>query len=458
MRNNNHVAIIGGGCAGLSAAVALVDAGYAVTVFEASPQLGGRARTVAFENNNLIHQLDNGQHILLGAYRETLALLRKVGVDEKKAFLRVPLKITMQASNGRSAFSVKSANILPAPLNMLFGLLGCKGLSFTERLASIKLMVYLNRIHYKIAADTALEQFLIDQQQSFKLIKMLWEPLCLAALNTPIANASTRIFLNILRDTFSGEKSNSDFLLPKLDLSQIIAQPLSRYIQDKGGEIKLSKRVLSLNVITDALGMESFELTTSTKNYHFGHVVLAISPASVDLFLATLPKLQCAYEQMQSYSYQPIYTIYLQYAAETNLPDVMTGMTGVADMKKMLDQENTISQWVFDRGQLCGQKGLMAVIVSAVGKHQNLTHEALALQVASELKQAFPELTQPLWHKVIAEKRATFSCVTDLARPSNKTAQAQLYLAGDYTYADYPATIEGAVRSGIACAGLIANS
>lgn len=458
MLDNNHVAIIGGGCAGLSTAVALLDRGYAVTIFEASSQLGGRARSVVVENNNLMHQLDNGQHILLGAYRETLALLRKVGVDEKKAFLRVPLQISMKAGNGKSAFTLKSVNILPAPLNMLFGLLGCKGLSFTERLAAIKLMVYLKRINYQIVADTRLEQFLIDQKQSLKLIAMLWEPLCLAALNTPIENASTRIFLNILRDTFTGEKSNSDFLLPKLDLSQIISQPLARYIQEKGGLIKLSKQVRSLTVITDTFGKESFELVTSKESHRFSHVVIAVSPARVDLFLEKLPKLQRAYEQTQNYTYQPIYTIYLQYAAKIKLPDVMTGMTGVADMTKMLEQENIISQWVFDRGQLCGQKGLMAVIVSAVGKHQHLTHDALALQVARELHHAFPTLTKPLWHKVIAEKRATFSCVANLARPSNKTSQAQLYLAGDYTYADYPATIEGAVRSGIACAGLIVNS
>jgi uncharacterized protein with NAD-binding domain and iron-sulfur cluster len=130
-------------------------------------------------------------------------------------------------------------------------------------------------------------------------------------------------------------------------------------------------------------------------------------------------------------------------------------MTGLS---KPSEKSNIISQWVFDRGQLCGQKGLMAVIVSAEGDHQKLTQDELALTIARELSHAFPSLPKPLWHKVIAEKRATFSCVTNLARPTNKTAQPHLYLAGDYTYADYPATIESAVRSGIACANLITNS
>jgi len=118
---------------------------------------------------------------------------------------------------------IKISALPTCPLNMLMGLLCCSGLSFSERIAAIKLMRHLKKTKYQIASDTPLEQFLIDQQQTNRLIEMLWEPLCLAALNTPIEIASTRIFLNLLRDTFSGDKKNSDILLPRLDLSQIIS-------------------------------------------------------------------------------------------------------------------------------------------------------------------------------------------------------------------------------------------
>jgi squalene-associated FAD-dependent desaturase len=294
--------------------------------------------------------------------------------------------------------------------------------------------------------DTPLELFLIEQQQSTKLIKMLWEPLCLAALNTPIEIASTRVFLNVLKDCFSGDKfasnkKNSDFLLPRLDLSQVLSQPIAQYIQSKGSAIRLNKRVRSVQVENDG-----FNLETRDGKYFFSHVVVASSPARVDKLLEGIPKLKHAVEQTQTYSYQPIHTVYLQYPPETKLPKVMTGLTG------------TLGQWVFDRGQLCGQNGLMAVIISAEGKHQRLSQDELALRIAKELYQAFPQLTKPLWHKVIAEKRATFTCTTHLARPTNKTAQPKLFLAGDYTYADYPSTIEGAVRSGLNCANLIFNN
>ncbi|MSP86698.1 MAG: FAD-binding protein [Methylotenera sp.] len=439
--NKPHIAVIGGGCAGLSAAATLVDRGYQVTLFESSAQLGGRARTVPLANNSLMHLLDNGQHILLGAYRETLALLDKIGVDEKQVFLRHPLQIKLQSTSGKTVFSLKSIPCLPAPFDVLMGLLSCKGLSFSERISAIKLMARIRR--GKISQDKSLEGFLLEHKQSAKLNQMLWEPLCLAALNTPIAIASTVTFFNVLNDSFSStrfsqQNKTSDFLLPKLDLSQIIAQPLARYIQSKGGVIKRNRRIRSL--VMDGNG---FNLETRDGQSFFSHIIIAVAPTNLGQLIDKIPKLNNALLATKSYLYQPIYTIYLQYPAETKMPSAMIGLS------------DSLGQWLFDRGQLCNQHGLMAVIISAAGRHQLLSHDALALKLTEEIKQAFPDMPKPLWHQVIAEKRATFSCMPNLPRPHNKTLQENLYLAGDYTYADYPATIEGAVRSGIACANLI---
>lgn len=449
------IAIIGGGVAGLSAAVALVDRGFSVTLFEAGSQLGGRARTVVVENNNLMHLLDNGQHILLGAYRETIKLVKKMDINPAGAFLRMPLTLDVRSTsykeslkNGSSALNIKpvfllqSAHYLPAPLNLLVGLLGCQGLSFKEKWSAISLIRHLRRSRYKVAQDAVLESFLNTHKQSTRLITLLWEPLCLAALNTPLAEASTRVFLNVLHDSFEGKKTNSDFLLPRLDLSQILSQPMARYIQQKGATVKLSTRVLNVEAIENG-----FLLKT---NHHdaqeFSHVIVATPANRVRGLLESLPKLSHILGYLDQYTYQPIYTVYLQYAAHITLPKPIAGLA------------DGFSQWVFDRGQLCGQHGLIAVIISAVGKHQKITQDELALRVARELHVAYPHLEKPLWNKVIAEKRATFTCKPDLYRPTHKTAQTNLYLAGDYTYADYPATIEGAIRSGLACAALIANN
>jgi uncharacterized protein with NAD-binding domain and iron-sulfur cluster len=121
----------------------------------------------------------------------------------------------------------------------------------------------------------------------------------------------------------------------------------------------------------------------------------------------------------------------------------------------MLGLDRCLTQWLFDKGQIAGQRGLIAAVISAQGRHQNLKHEQLARTVAQELCEQLGIIEAPVWHKVIAEKRATFSCETNLSRPPHTTQLANLLLAGDYTAGDYPATLEGAIMSGALCARTI---
>ena len=463
-----NVAIIGGGLAGLAAAVKLTKLGIPVTLFEAGSQLGGRARSVAVEFNSRVVQLDNGQHIMLGAYKETLELLTIIGVEESQVFKRLPLKLdsrssaqqafpsstfqsnTFQTSNFQSrtfkssAFKLSAWNFLPTPLHLLAGLLFCTGLRFSERFAVIKFLLTLKKIHYQLPNDQPLMDFLRLHHQPSQVISLLWEPLCLAALNTPVLIASAQIFLNVLKDSFNHKKTDSDFLLPTHDLSQIFSKPITRYLHNQNATIHLNQRVKTILPIESA-GEPQYVITTQNKQLQFSHVIIAVSPSQLQKFTENLPKLNTLINKIGQYHYQPIVTIYLQYASHATISSPMLGLTG------------TVSQWVFDRGILCNQPGLMAVIISAEGSHQKLTHDALALKVAQELHDAFPHLNKPLWHKVIAEKRATFSCTVDLYRPRQITTYTNVFLAGDYTYSYFPATIEGAVRSGFACGDLIDN-
>ena len=434
-----HVIVIGGGMAGMAAAASLAERNIKVTLLEAAAHLGGRARSVAIEHNSQVTQLDNGQHIALGAYRETLKLLATIGVQEKDAFLRTPLNLELR--DGRqTAFKLSTNSYLSAPINQLISFLSCQGLQWHERITVIRFMLRLKKTNYQINHDEPLAEFLQKNQQSSNTIAFLWEPLCLAALNTPIKIASSKVFLNVLKDTFKS-KHNSDFLLPKLDLSQLFSQPIARYVAANQGKVILNQRVKSVTPSNNG-----YKITTKEKSFEASHVIIAMSPVRLRNVIGDLPKLNFIAEQTDSYSYQPIYTIYLQYARDATLPKPMLGLVG------------GVSQWVFDRGVLCGQSGLMAVIISTQGKHQQYTHDTLALRVAQELRDAFPHLAKPFWHKVIAEKRATFSCNVNLPRPANSTLYPNLFIAGDYTYADYPATIEGAVRSGVTAANLIFNA
>ena len=425
--SNIKVAIIGGGLAGLAAASELSSHGIKVTVFEAAPQLGGRARSVHWQG--LI--LDNGQHILLGAYHQTLRLMKKIGVDAEESLLRQSLNL-----NIRHAIHLKSYKSLPAPFNLLMGLLTCKGLNWSERYSAIRFFIQLKRINFKLDQDIPLNQLLNRFKQSSNLIKYLWEPLCLAALNTPINTASSQIYLNILKDSFDQKKTDSDLLLPRNDLSSLLAEPLADFIRAHQGEIKLNSHIKQLGKVNHHF---------SVNDSNFTHVILAVAPFRLAEMIEPLGEI-AANDLVSKFTYEPIYTVYLQYPGAVKLPQVMIGLT------------HTMSQWVFDRGQLNGQKGLLAVIISAKGEHQKLTQEALANEVIAELKTAFPNLPNPKWHKVIAEKRATFACTVNLKRPQQKMTIQNLYLAGDYTEGNYPATIEGAIHSGLSAAQLILQS
>ncbi|MFH1495979.1 MAG: hydroxysqualene dehydroxylase HpnE [Pseudomonadota bacterium] len=423
-----RAAVIGGGYAGIAAALRLAENGIPVTLFEAGKVFGGRARVVDYHGI----RLDNGQHLLLGAYRETLGMIGRVGVRE--AFLRLPLALTVP---GRFALRTPA---LPAPFHLLLGLLNAQGLPLGERLSAIRFALRLRLMGFRLKQDSSVASLLQKHGQDKNIGRLLWEPLCLAALNTPIEQASAQVFLNVLRDSFSHARSDSDLVLPRTDLSALLPDAATSLIRKLGGNILTSRRISRIET-TDS----GFTLHWKGGSEDFTHVICAAAPQHAFPLLSSLPELAPAAELIQKFSYQPIATIYLQYPQRVQLPQPMLGLNG------------GWAQWVFDRGQTHGTPGLLAVVISAEGDYQQVPAEQLAARIATELKQVF-ELPAPLWHKVIVEKRATFACMAGIKRPDQRTGLSGFYLAGDYTAGDYPATIEGAVRSGVKCAELVADS
>lgn len=421
-----NVAVIGAGWAGMAAAVTLAQSNVRVTVFEAARHLGGRARAVEIEGI----ELDNGQHILIGAYRETLRLMRAVGVDPDKLLLRQPLAIEYPGK-----FSLRAPR-LPARLNLGAALLTASGLSWGERMAAARFMTTMRNKGYRIAADLPVAELLAQHRQSGALARYLWEPLCVSALNTPAACASARIFLNVLRDGLDGARGASDLLIPRADLGKLFPQPAAAYVGANGGLLHPGTPVRTLEK-----GAEGFAVNAGPERY--SHVILAVGPHQLDTLLERFEQLASTRRSVAALEYQPIYTCYLQYPPQVSMPQPMTGFDGGC------------IQWIFDRGRLDGAAGLLAAVISARGAHQNSSRDALASAIHRELADFLPGLPAPVWSRVIAEKRATFSCRPDLVRPENRTAVDRLYLAGDYTASDYPATLESAVRSGVLAANLV---
>lgn len=429
--NKINPAIIGGGYAGMAAAVALAARGIPVTVFESARQLGGRARGVM--HNGM--QIDNGQHLLLGCYRETLRLIEQVGGDIERDFLCLPLQLDL---HGEFFFR---APRLPAPLHLLAALLNAQGLSLNERLRAARFMLALRRMTFRLPDDITVAELLAQHGQDADLTFKLWEPLCIAALNTPIHKASARVLLNVLRDALNRKRSDSDMLLPRVDFTGLFPQRAAGYVEQRGGKVLVSCGVEAVTPNGDG-----FELATTQGTERFSHVICAAPPAVAAKLLRPLAGLESAVAQIEGLEHQPIYTVYLRYPAEVSLPHPMIGL------------HRRFSQWLFDKGQIAGQHGLLAAVISAEGIHQELPQEQLARRVIAELREEFGIEESPEWFRVIAEKRATFACVPGLDRPPQQTALPGLLLAGDYTAGDYPATLEGAVLSGVRCAGLISAS
>ncbi len=425
---NPNIAVIGGGYAGMAAAVFLASRDIPVTVFESAKQLGGRARGVLHNGT----QLDNGQHLLLGCYRQTLRLIERVGGNIEQDFLRLPLQLDLHGE-----FSLKAPR-LPAPLHLLAALLAAQGLTWAERIKAARFMLALRGMGFHLPGDMTVAELLARYGQDADLTLKLWEPLCIAALNTPIHKASAQVLLNVLRDALNRSSADSDMLLPRIDFTSLFPQRAAAYIEQHGGKVYISRGVDAIVPKDDGI-----ELVTAQGTHTFSHVICAAPPTVAAKLLRPIAALESTVAQINNLEQQPIYTVYLQYPDQVTLPHAMIGL------------HRHFSQWLFDKGRIAGQHGLIASVISAEGIHQELSQDELAQKVIAELREKFGIAEQAQWFKVIAEKRATFCCAPDLQRPFQQTVLPGLLLAGDYTAGDYPATLEGAVQSGLRCAALV---
>ncbi len=437
------IAVIGAGWAGCSAAVTLAAQGYQVCLIEASRTLGGRARKVAIHD----YVLDNGQHILLGAYGASLGMMRKVGIDLEKTLLRLPLQMCYP-SGGQGMHFV--APKLPAPLHLLIALIRASGLSRDDKLSLARFSTTARWMGWQLHQDCSVSELLQRFEQTERLCKLMWIPLCIAALNTPPERASAKIFLNVLRDSLGANRAASDMLLPRVDLSALMPAAAAVFVQQHGGEVLTGVSVKKMTRLPD----QHWELETSnqsqTHSSKWNAVIIATDLDHAQRLLdnTSTTEIISAPKIDTDFCYEPITTCYLQYSKELSLPRPFFALIDDVPTKRW-------GQFIFDRGQLHqDQQGLMAVVVSASTQAIELIHSELAHDIAQQLAKDFntPELATPIWHQVISEKRATFSCTPGLKRPINQTGIAGLFIAGDYTDGDYPATLEAAVRSGVKAA------
>jgi squalene-associated FAD-dependent desaturase len=426
-----HVIIIGAGWAGLAAAIELSRADIQVTLVEAAKRAGGRARRV--ETHGLV--FDNGQHLMLGTYSELVRLLDVIGVSEDQVLTRRPLRLAMQTPR-RDEMCIEFPP-LPAPWQVVAGFMHAKGFSWSERFHALALCTRLFFSGFMLNEDRSVVTWLHEVKQPQRLIEALWEPLCLAALNTPIEQASARVFIHILHEAFAGRRSDADMLFPRVDLGAVFPEPALGFVEKHGGRLRLGERVVSL----DVRGGRLIGVTTRRGVIEADHVIVATSPNEALRLMAPHGALKAITDQLGALRYEPICTVYLQYPADTRLGCEMLGLLDGA------------GQWILDLGG-SGFPGRMAVVISGPGNHMALDNETLCNEITAQVAGHFPDWPAPSHQLVIREKRATFSCHVDVSalRPGPRTPLPGCWLAGDYTDIGLPATLEGALRSGVRAA------
>lgn len=433
--------VVGGGWAGIAAAVELARHDIPLILLESAKQLGGRARSVQLDDKHL----DNGQHLLLGAYESVLTLLRHIGVREADVLQRMSLSLYWHRPNAKAV--TFNTPRLPAPLHLLWALLSAKGLDLRERLAALRFCRALQASHFSLEQDCSVQALLQRHRQPPAVVQTLWEPLCLGALNTHLHEASAQIFVRTLGDSFRHARRDSDLLLTRKNLGAILPQPAMDFIELHHGHVRLGQRVTELQVSANEGGQRIEAITIGEHTLPARQVILA-TPANITLGLTQRhDALQDISHRLQDLDTRPICTVYLQYPSHVRLGRWMHGSV------------NSLSQWVFDRG-LYGQHGLMAVVISGEGAHMAWDNDTLCDAVEEELAAQFPRWPAPLSRHVIREKRATFASTVNInrVRPAAKTPVSGLWLAGDYTDTRLPATLEGAVRSGVRCAQQVIRS
>jgi hydroxysqualene dehydroxylase len=444
------VVVVGGGFAGLSAATMLADQGIRVLVLEARGRLGGRA--TAFVDRQTGEMVDNGQHVLFGCYRETFAFLHRIGADANVR-IQSSLELPFIARAGRR--SLLKCPPWPSPLHLLGGIMQWTALPVRDRLSALRLAPAILRArsssHTRGAADETVLVWLRAHGQTDALITALWEPLAVAALNQPIADAAAAPFVRVLAQMFGRDPSSAALALPTKPLDQMYAEPARAFIEARGGSVRTGAlaRVIPEGGRVSAVEVRQSDVNAATPGERIAadRVVAAVPwHAMRNLFARVPPALESLVASASAMKGMPIATVNLWYDRVV-MDTPFVGLTG-----------RTV-QWIFDKRQVFGEvSSHLSLVVSAAEAIAALSRDELIEIAAREVRDALPAAAEARLVRatVVREKQATFSLSPGQPpRPANRTAMDGLVIAGDWTDTGLPATIEGAVVSGHAAARAI---
>jgi len=418
----SRVAVIGAGWAGLAAAVRLVQGGAKVTVFELARRPGGRAR----QADGAGRGFDNGQHILIGAYTATLALMRTVGADPDALLLRQPLALVDPAGRG---LRLPPGTPLPA---FARAVLAAHHWPWPDRLALLAAAGGWLARGFRCPPAWTVQDLCGHLPPA--LLADLVDPLCVAALNTPMDSASAQVLLRVLHDALFSGRGGADLLLPRAPLSALLPEPAWQWLATQGADLRGGHRVTSINPWSDGRWQVDDDA--------FDAVVLACPAGeAARLTAGPAPAWSAVAGALQ---HEPIVTAWLR----------DDRLQAPAPMVALPPAPAGPAQFAFDLGRLHhdpASRGIWAFVASGAAPWLGDGLAACGRAMLAQARRAFPgaftgDDASVLLH-LAAERRATFACTPGLQRPAPVIAPG-LLAAGDHVQGPYPATLEGAVRSG----------
>jgi squalene-associated FAD-dependent desaturase len=422
------IVVIGGGLAGLSAASFLSNSGFKIELLEASPKLGGRAYSFVDNENNAV--IDNGQHILMGCYYETLNFFKLIGSEENLS-KQSHLSVNFIKQHFELYPLLASGSFYP--FNLLSAVLNYSAISFYEKVMFIKFFSKIYLYSEKDLKKLTVFEWLLKEKQTDNLIKSFWEILAVSALNTDIKKASAYLFASVLKKIFFRGNAASTIILPSLGLSETYCDDALSFISRNNGNISLSESVIKLSYQDSVIK----EIKTSKRVItDFDYVISALP-------LYALKKVIDENNFLSDFEleYSSILTIHL-FLKENRFTNTFYGLI------------DSPVQWVFNKGTH------LTVVISNADKFMDVSQEEIMELVLNELKKyILLERRELSTYKIIKEKRAAFIPSNEILdkRPSVYTPFKNMFLAGDWTDTGLPATIESAVKSGRLAAETVSN-
>jgi len=420
--------VIGSGFAGLTAASYLSNNNSKIQLLESSPKPGGRA--YSFKDKETGAVIDNGQHILMGCYKETLKFLKLIGADNN-LIRQNSLSLNLIKENFEIC-EIKAPH-LPYPLNLISAFLSYSAVSFYEKMLFLK---FFGKLCF--CSDTELKklsvmEWLRKEKQTDNLIKSFWEILAIGALNADINKVSAKLFADILKEIFFRGNNAATIILPSFGLTETYCYGALKFIENRNGEVSFSEQVTDL-VINNNQVVEI--ITTERTIKDFDYIISAVPLYNLkeilksDYFLNDL-----------SLDYSSILSIHI-FLKENRFEDTFYGLIG------------SPVQWIFNKGTH------LTIVISNADAYMEMSKEDIFRIVIKELKKyILLDKIEVESYKIIKEKRATFipsNAILD-KRPGPVTPYKNLFLAGDWINTGLPATIEGAVKSGKLAAEAVLN-